>query len=201
MTQEKYINLSTIGYKDNYIISNSGKVYNTDTQQEVRKYKNSVYIKKADSNSGEYVCIFTLYKKAFNKPLYIDSIEDIQGEQWKPIKDTNNKYYVSNYGRVKSYKRNKIRLLSSYKNGKGYYITTINGTKKSIHSLVACAFVLDGQPTGKEKKVIHHKDFNKANNHANNLQWLTYEEHNQLHSKINKERKQSAQKGGNNDQQ
>lgn len=144
MTQEKYINLSTIGYKDNYIISNSGKVFDTDTGKEPRKKRNSVYIKKADSNSGEFVSIYKLYKQAFNKPLYIDDIEDIQGEQWKPIKGTNNKYYVSNYGRVKSYKRNKIRLMSVYTNGKGYYITTIDGIKKTIHSLVASAFVLDG---------------------------------------------------------
>lgn len=33
----------------------------------------------------------------------IDEIENLSGEEWKPIENTDNKYFISNYGRVKSY--------------------------------------------------------------------------------------------------
>lgn len=191
MINEEYVSLAALGYKDNYIITKSGKVYNIETNKEATRKRNQVYIKKQDSSCGEYVNIFYLYKKAFHKPLYIDNVVDLQGEEWKAIKGTHRKYYISNKGRIKSYKNNIVQLLYGWQNDKGYYYISINGTKKPIHVLVAEAFVLQGKPIDKEKKVVHHKDLNVCNNAAVNLQWMTYAEHKRLHIEL-----KEKQKGG-----
>lgn len=105
-------------------------------------------------------------------------------ERWKPIPKTDNKYYVSNKGRVKSvdgyswdkngrkvFRRGKF--LRGSNNGQGYYKVgiIINGTKQMryIHRIVAEVFVKN--PNG--YNVVNHKDFNPSNNCANNLEWTT----------------------------
>lgn len=50
----------------------------------------------------------------------IDTIENLPNEIWKPIDGYNNKYLVSNMGRVKSLKQANARLLTAFPNNKGY---------------------------------------------------------------------------------
>ena len=49
-----------------------------------------------------YRAIKPLYRRAFGKEYSLDLIEDLDGEEWKPI-DRRGKYYISNRGRVKSF--------------------------------------------------------------------------------------------------
>lgn len=85
-------------------------------------------------------------------------------------------YYISNYGRVYSIKRNKI--LKPFINNCGYCLITLYneyGFKKiTIHSLVAENFL-----EKKEGCEINHKDENKLNNKVDNLEWLTHKENSQ----------------------
>jgi hypothetical protein len=109
-----------------------------------------------------------------NKPTLIK----IENEEWKAIPYTDNKYAVSNYGRIKSFifneKEGKVIKLG---NIKGYKSTNlrINGTKKTllVHKLVAEQHI---PKTGDNQTVVIHKDWNKNNNHVSNLAWLTREE-------------------------
>lgn len=57
------------------------------------------------SAKGNYkrITLKKLYRKVYNKEFCIDEIENLSGEEWKPIENTDNKYFISNYGRVKSY--------------------------------------------------------------------------------------------------
>ena len=102
----------------------------------------------------------------------------MQEEVWKRAQDFPD-YEVSNYGRVKSYKRDKIngRLMKLIKNNGGYF--SVNLTDKTgspftfgIHRLVAETFIpnLDGKPQ------VNHIDENKMNNHVSNLEWVTCKE-------------------------
>lgn len=69
-------------------------------------------------------------------------------EVWKEIHGYNERYEVSNYGRVRS---NDM---------------IINGR---LHRLVAAAFV----PNPENKPCVDHIDGDRANNHADNLRWST----------------------------
>lgn len=89
-------------------------------------------------------------------------------EIWKMIDD---RYSVSNLGRVKSNYANKERILKPFQNSNGYLMIDIRhpGERKSIgiHRLVAMAFI----PNPNDCKEVNHKDENKQNNCVDNLEW------------------------------
>jgi hypothetical protein len=91
-------------------------------------------------------------------------------------------YQVSNLGNVKSLNYNhtgKYKNLKPVKKVNGYYQVSIckNGNKKAIliHVLVAQAF-LGHIPDGTMKIVPDHKDGDKSNNRADNLELITNRE-------------------------
>ena len=50
----------------------------------------------------------------------IDTIPDIPNEKWKVISGYDGKYLISNYGRTKSLKYRKAKILTAFVNNKGY---------------------------------------------------------------------------------
>ena len=99
-------------------------------------------------------------------------------EIWKDIQGYDGLYQVSNYGRIRSLKYNKERILKQGLNGKKYHFVNLskNGIQKNarIHSLVAILF-LDHKPNGMVT-VIDHIDNNKSNNRVDNLQLISNRE-------------------------
>jgi hypothetical protein len=115
-------------------------------------------------------------------------MEDLPGEQWKPIKNFEGLYEVSNMGRFRSvykYKNTIVRngtsaiipvrpkLLYLNKIHSGYYHVVLYKESKryeySAHRLVALHFC-EGYKRG---YVVNHKDEDKSNNRADNLEWCT----------------------------
>lgn len=176
MKQQEF-NLSSIGYAAKYTINKKGIIYNQEEQKEVKidnKYR--VYIQE---KSGNYkrITLKSLYRKMFNKELCIDEIKDLSGEIWKEIENTKGKYFISNYGRVKSYCGNKAKILEQFITKEKYCIVKLNYKNYKIHRLVAFTFLNEQDKT----KEVHHKDKNRLNNHLNNLLILTREQHLKLH--------------------
>lgn len=104
-------------------------------------------------------------------------------EIWKPVAECNGEYYVSSWGRVKSLKFGKERILRHGMQGRGLKYPTVclcvNKKKYQIkvHRLVALAFITNHN----NKSEINHIDGNKQNNHIDNLEWVTHQE-NQQHA-------------------
>ena len=96
-------------------------------------------------------------------------------EIWKDIKGYEGEYQVSSLGRVKSLKRNKIRILwINRRNGYAYVTLSKNNIIKNarVHRLVADAFL----PEDLSRPFINHKDGRKANNRLDNLERCTASE-------------------------
>ena len=94
-------------------------------------------------------------------------------EIWKDIPDYEGIYQVSNLGNIKSFTKvsNGHILKPCISKGYKYVCLNKNGKHKNyaVHRLVALAFVKN--PYG--YKVVNHKDENKLNNNADNLEWCT----------------------------
>jgi len=112
-------------------------------------------------------------------------------EQWKPIKGFEDRYEVSDLGRVRSvdwYEErirpngddwgfmHKGRIISVQIDKRGYAKVCLskNGVHKypHVHTLVANAFC--NKPEGAE--VVDHINENKSDNRASNLEWVTQKE-------------------------
>lgn len=95
-------------------------------------------------------------------------------EIWKDIEGYEGLYQVSNLGRVKSLKFNKIKILSQGISGSGYKIVSLSKENQRkiflVHRLVAMVFIKNPN----NYPCINHKDENKLNNLANNLEWCTH---------------------------
>lgn len=99
-------------------------------------------------------------------------------EQWKPLYFINNKkiydfsqlYLISNTGKIYSIKNGRIIKQTP---SNGYLAVMLKKDKKAynfrVHRLVALVYV----PNPHNFPVVNHKDENKYNNNAENLEWCT----------------------------
>lgn len=129
-------------------------------------------------------------------------------ELWKPIKDYETLYLISNFGRVKSldkivpcrngYRTVKEKILVPSRSGNirsdgSYYLKVMltknnKSTNKYIHRLVAETF-LENPNNYLE---INHIDENKQNNKYDNLEWCNRKQnnnHSQITQKLNDNKK------------
>ena len=122
----------------------------------------------------------------------------LENEEWKDVVDWEEFYQVSNFGRIKAKERinyydsnlgrgvqpkkisEKIRKPKLNKHT-GYLMVGLNGRGKSqnvtIHSMVTKAFIGNYTSYGQGKgNCSNHKDGNKLNNFAENLEIITAKE-------------------------
>lgn len=97
-------------------------------------------------------------------------------EEWSFISDEFPDYAVSDKGRVRNLRTD--TLISPYKNSHGYLFVKLSNCGRTkcfrVHRIVAKIFVEN--PDEKTKIYVHHKDHNKENNSADNLEWVTAQE-------------------------
>ena len=110
-------------------------------------------------------------------------------ENWKDIKGYEGLYKVSSYGRIMTVRKNAILCpAKTISNGLTVSLSK-NGKveKRQVSRLVAAAFI----PNPDNKPCVDHIDGDRANNHADNLRWVTAKENcnnpitkSRLHKKI-----------------
>jgi hypothetical protein len=80
------------------------------------------------------------------------------------------KYEISNSGVVRNVKSG--RQIKQFQGKDGYLRIQIAGKTRTVHRLVAEAFI----PSEVGKDFVNHKDGNKQNNNVENLEWCTRSE-------------------------
>lgn len=123
----------------------------------------------------------------FVKIIFMSMNTPMLDEVWAPfpIKGYPD-YTVSNYGRVKSMKKNSVKILKWRETYKNYYnVAPFKADQKTqkqfyIHRLVALAFI----PNPNKYPQVNHKNCNKADNHVSNLEWCN-DQFNKDHAKEN----------------
>ena len=107
---------------------------------------------------------------------YPFTLEDLDGEIWKPIPDYEQLYHISNFGRVKSFYNGKIKIRKPVLGTTGYLLVNLSKGNKvkliAVHQLVALAFI----PNTEGKPEVNHKVGCKFNNYVENLEWATQAE-------------------------
>ncbi len=116
------------------------------------------------------------------KEKIIISLKDLPNEVWKDISytkqgiDFTGHYQLSNYGRIKSLKYDKERILKERKNKDSYCFVILSKGEKRI-PFYPHQYVLDyfsEVPDNRHALEVDHIK-NKSNNHVDNLRYVTHE--------------------------
>ena len=186
--QEK--SLSGIGFSK-YTINTTGEIHykiGISQYKIVSRDKLNRVCLLDDNGNYHRFALKTVYRYAFNTEFCEDNIINLPCEEWKPIEDTKERYYISNYGRVKSYCGYTARILLPYIKKNGYLTVKINKRNEIIHRLVAFAYC-ENPHTDIDTDIlqIHHKNGIKSDNYFRNLEILTAEQHQERHRKKEKQ--------------
>lgn len=115
----------------------------------------------------------------------------IEEEIWLPVVGAEDKYQVSNFGRIKALEVHKLRsdgkryyrnerILEPHVNKGGYAVAPISIPGSSlVHRIVMDAFM----PTNDTSLEVNHLDENKLNNRLDNLEWCTHKYNNNYGNK------------------
>jgi len=157
---EEYKNITKDGV---LVISKDGKVYNTKSKRFIANDIDSI---RTRINGKSFVISKRKILHKLFPELYLDS-----DEIFVDVKGYEGLYQIGNNGSVRSFITNKI--LKNKIDVDGYCLVNfykehrISVTQK-VHRLVAEAFV-----NGDKTLTVNHKDGNKTNNNANNLEYMT----------------------------
>ena len=172
----------------NYEISNLGCIFRIGKTKriKVKVFSSGSYIycflTDSDHNSKQ-VNVRKLLDDCFEDHIYKDySIEDLEGEIWRDVVGWEQSYEVSNLGRIKTKARIRngkggtpsqisAKIKETYYDEDGYERVSLYQDNKSklmgVHRIVAQAFI----PNPKGLPQVNHKNGDKADNKAENLEW------------------------------
>lgn len=99
-------------------------------------------------------------------------------ESWKKIKGYENRYEISDMGRIRRLSDGGYMRPAKNSNGYLHVVLSKGGVAKDyrVHRLVASHFIENSEG----KRDVNHKNGIKTDNRAENLEWLTHSE-NELH--------------------
>lgn len=116
----------------------------------------------------------------------------MQVESWKPVEGYETLYEVSDLGRVRSHhsstrRRGEAPHVLAAGNTRGYRTVVLAKGRRHrsflVHQLVARAF-LGQAPRTLVRPTVNHVDYDKANNSAANLEWVSHADNNRHSARV-----------------
>lgn len=150
-----------------YIIGRNGMVYDLEKKKKVYPNDKNIFNIVIDGQKKR-ISLKKLYRHAFNEEYCIDNIQDLNGEIWKKS-HFDDRYLVSNKGRIKSYCKYKAILLKQQIKDNGYLEVKIKGKHKYSHRLIAEVFI----DNVNNLETIDHLNFERTDNDIQNLRYLS----------------------------
>jgi DNA-directed RNA polymerase specialized sigma subunit len=126
------------------------------------------------------------------------NLKKLEDEIWRVHPNSNNRYHVSNYGRVKSFYYDKIDgKILKFHEVKGFKTVHLRLNKKSqtyyVHKIIAEVWI---PKPSEDYSFVTHLDGNIKNNHISNLEWMNKEKlmvhHRELRKTLNKPRRRGV---------
>lgn len=97
-------------------------------------------------------------------------------EQWKPVVEFNGMYEVSDLGRVRSLRKNKPHIMKPSLINSGYLKLSFRFGDKTVNRLVHRIVALEFCEGYADGMVVNHKNADRLDNRACNLEWVTAKE-------------------------
>lgn len=166
-----------------YVISSEAVVYDLEKKKRIlpnNKYQFNLII----DGERKKISLKRLYRLAFNEEYCIDNIENLKDEQWKQY-SFDDRYYISNKGRIKSYCKYNAIILKQQTKKNGYLEVMIKGKHKYCHRLTAEAFIENKD----NLDTVDHLDFIRTNNDISNLRYLSRADNSKRKRKCNENKK------------
>ena len=179
------------GFKDYYYIDSEYEVFNSKSQRYLRVDSGGSYSLIKEDGKRYHVSRNTLLKLVFGSNFVLKDIDNLPNEEWKQINSSH--YFCSSLGRIKSMQLLSAKLLTTDKST-GYERIKIdigNGLKHYlVHKLVAIYFL---EPPTEAFMEIHHINNDKLCNKAQNLVFLSHEDHVEVHKELRRKEKENEQ--------
>ena len=177
--------LNTSGIKGVSFINGKNKPWRASWVQN-GKYTHRHFTTQDEASNYRLKMIDEIYGVQFNTDRHTKQVkiriqnkftdDEYKEEQWKTFEGSNNKYEISNLGRVKSFcKSDKGIILKLNKTSSNYLSVNISINEKYksyiIHRLVAQHFI----PNTNNYMYVDHINNNRQDNRVINLRWISIE--------------------------
>lgn len=127
--------------ENRYTLNQEGELYDKATGRFLKLDTEHRYRVLNKDGEAVRVSVKDLYRQEYGKEYCVDDIVNSDGEEWVQMTHHDDRFYISNLGRVKSYCGYAAKILTQEETDRKYQRVNINGKHYLVSRLVAEYFL------------------------------------------------------------